>query len=246
MRVLQGKVTRAETFITWRRVIKSYSSMSLTKESDRFAALAGLAQRFKDVLQCRYLAGLWDDYEELPQLLLWMQYATSEDAISKVPDEAERLRGIPTWSWASIYYPPQGKGSGWHGAHYSFLENKRQDVNFDPRVKIIRVTVDGNPDDLMNPPGKMSIVLEGFCVLNTLVNVSTVYPDLVASTDTPEQLWYLFMATRFDANRSEGKLCLLLQRLPCGRFERFGVASISPDRYRELFEKGKVMEVELV
>jgi len=63
----------------------------LTYETDRFPAIAGLAGRMKPILNCRYLAGLWE--HELVHQLLWHRYG-----------EARRtaIYQAPTWSWASI------------------------------------------------------------------------------------------------------------------------------------------------
>ncbi|KAK0614732.1 heterokaryon incompatibility protein-domain-containing protein [Immersiella caudata] len=255
--------TREQIFETWRKVVQTYSRMSLTKEDDRFAALAGLAQRFKDVLGCRYLAGLWDNEQELPKLLLWAQYATGRAAPSQNPDEARRVPGIPTWSWASVHYhrfskdpaSQNKKTSGWHGAHYIFVDTHHTII--DPLLKILRVSWSrsGNAstgadiDDLMRPPSDISIFVEGLCVLTTLdLSAPTVYLDLVASLNLaqPQQECHLlFMATSIDADKRESRLCLMLQRLASGQFERFGLLRVDLAEFDKLFKNGRVMEVEL-
>jgi len=53
----------------WFDLLGKYSTSSLTLESDRLFAVAGLALRVGQSLKITYLAGLWK--EDLPYCLLW-------------------------------------------------------------------------------------------------------------------------------------------------------------------------------
>ncbi|KFY32394.1 hypothetical protein V493_00244 [Pseudogymnoascus sp. VKM F-4281 (FW-2241)] len=86
----------------WREVIEQYTQREFTVQSDRLAAMAGLANhvhfRHPDI---EYYAGLWSD--ELPSTLLWV--------VNRGVDFG-RLWGngsnrntppiAPTWSWGSV------------------------------------------------------------------------------------------------------------------------------------------------
>lgn len=73
----------------WGRLTSAYNNGALTRESDRFVAIAGLARRLQPILNCQYLAGLWQ-YRFVEQLS-WMNRSDRWDVIVLNP---------PTWSWA--------------------------------------------------------------------------------------------------------------------------------------------------
>ncbi|KAF4456871.1 hypothetical protein F53441_1082 [Fusarium austroafricanum] len=77
----------------WYRTVHEYSRLQLTYESDKMAALAGLAQRMKTLRPGdRYLVGLWE--KTLLHDLLW--YVTGQ------PTTERRNPSFPSWSWASL------------------------------------------------------------------------------------------------------------------------------------------------
>lgn len=90
-RLLQ--TTHRTIFEEWRDLVHSYSSKKLTYESDRLAALSGLATLWSHRSVGAYLTGLWSD--DLLEDLVW---------ISQSP--AKRtwpiLYEAPSWSWVSI------------------------------------------------------------------------------------------------------------------------------------------------
>lgn len=53
----------------WHRIVCQYSNLNLTFESDVFAALAAIAQKFQQITQFRYVVGLW--LENMHRDLLW-------------------------------------------------------------------------------------------------------------------------------------------------------------------------------
>ncbi|CAG8974773.1 hypothetical protein HYALB_00000385 [Hymenoscyphus albidus] len=61
----------------WLNIVEEYSTLRLTRESDRLPALHGVATVFQDKLGCGYLSGIWQS--DIARGVLWK----------------------PSWSWAS-------------------------------------------------------------------------------------------------------------------------------------------------
>ncbi|ORY62100.1 HET domain-containing protein [Pseudomassariella vexata] len=76
----------------WRSMVVHYTSLNLTKTSDRLPALSGIARDTARERKSRYLAGLWED--SLMDDLLWVTYSCAK------PRPAAWL--APSWSWVSI------------------------------------------------------------------------------------------------------------------------------------------------
>jgi hypothetical protein len=49
-----------DVYTMWLDIIKEYSILAITKESDRLPALLGLAKFLSQKFQTLYLAGLWE------------------------------------------------------------------------------------------------------------------------------------------------------------------------------------------
>jgi hypothetical protein len=49
--------------VLWTNLITNYSSCDLTYSSDRLPAVAGIAKRFKQITNDRYLAGIWSSHK---------------------------------------------------------------------------------------------------------------------------------------------------------------------------------------
>ncbi|KAK8066653.1 HET-domain-containing protein [Apiospora hydei] len=82
----------AET--AWIRIVEQYSSLSLTRGTDRLPALSGLVARMADILgPGSYKAGLWAP--SIRRHLTWRV-----DTIS--PGHRRPRYRWPTWSWASV------------------------------------------------------------------------------------------------------------------------------------------------
>ncbi|KAI0200141.1 heterokaryon incompatibility protein-domain-containing protein [Astrocystis sublimbata] len=80
----------------WMDVVEDYTRRNLTKSSDRFPALSGLALKYQTSEDDdEYLAGLWRNTIGLD--LGWrVDLSTTRHYLS------ERADGIPSWSWASL------------------------------------------------------------------------------------------------------------------------------------------------
>ncbi|KAE8452608.1 hypothetical protein EG329_013867 [Mollisiaceae sp. DMI_Dod_QoI] len=81
---------KESAFTLWYRIVEAYTLCQLTYETDRLIAIAGLARHIQPILNCRYLAGLWD-FRFVHQLC-WqsLECVRPEDTYQ-----------APTWSWAS-------------------------------------------------------------------------------------------------------------------------------------------------
>lgn len=82
-------------YTNWYEMIENYTQRHLTRESDKFPALSGLASVFARLNRDRYVAGLWES--DLMVGLLW------HASYSEMP----RLRRplayrAPSWSWAAL------------------------------------------------------------------------------------------------------------------------------------------------
>lgn len=81
---------------SWISIVETYSGLELTRLTrDRLIALSGLAREFGRTArsETKYLSGLWGRQCEG---LLWEQ---------STPGDRVRVRGIATWSWASMAIP---------------------------------------------------------------------------------------------------------------------------------------------
>jgi Heterokaryon incompatibility protein (HET) len=83
----------ADTQRLWYKIIEVYSQCSATKPLDKLIALSGIAQRFEQVMQDRYLAGLWE--KNLGIQLVWRVNSASATSRSS-------LYRAPSWSWACL------------------------------------------------------------------------------------------------------------------------------------------------
>jgi hypothetical protein len=79
----------------WQEVIKHYTSLKLSSESDRLPAVSGVAKLVAESMKCDYLAGMWRD--TLIQDLLWWNMDKNGSRTSKPL--------APSWSWASVNGP---------------------------------------------------------------------------------------------------------------------------------------------
>jgi Heterokaryon incompatibility protein (HET) len=85
----------------WYDIIEDYSSRSLTKESDKLPALAGLAAKFRgEQAGGMYLGGIWSHH--LPSALLWRTITRSLYARQPPLPRRPKQYRAPSWSWASI------------------------------------------------------------------------------------------------------------------------------------------------
>jgi hypothetical protein len=101
---LYGEEPSQSSFSTvWRQVLENYTRRSLTRRTDRLAAIYGLAESLRTSCGLTYVAGLWQ--EQLQKDLLWVQLQpfpgmTIAPQVGRLADAV-----APSWSWASIDAP---------------------------------------------------------------------------------------------------------------------------------------------
>ena len=85
----------------WMNLVKTYSSMALTRLSDKCVAFAGIAEEFQAATQDDYVAGLWR--RDLPRALLWtVKMDVGEQRHPNHSPARSRSYLAPSWSWLSI------------------------------------------------------------------------------------------------------------------------------------------------
>ncbi|KAE8447295.1 hypothetical protein EG329_010853 [Mollisiaceae sp. DMI_Dod_QoI] len=84
---------RLWVYSKWQYVIASYFRGLLTKPEDKLAAISGIAERFRTILQDEYVVGMWRQY--LACQLLWRQ----DDESKFVRPKEYRA---PSFSWVSL------------------------------------------------------------------------------------------------------------------------------------------------
>lgn len=98
-----GLPTYREWFWQWREHLEAFTKLRLTKDTDRLAAISGVASHFLEVRNAtapsatpeHYISGLWRS--NISAELMWRTWGgTSLD---------HRVEGLPSWSWASVTAP---------------------------------------------------------------------------------------------------------------------------------------------
>lgn len=93
-----------ETHVLWRKLVSSYSKLSLTYESDALPALAGLASTFSRLSgDIEYAAGNWRSHRLLSDLLWYRVHVRPQPPGA---DVAVRPWRAPSWSWVSARFVP--------------------------------------------------------------------------------------------------------------------------------------------
>lgn len=107
--LLRGKFDQVQrSSDTWYKIVEEYSSKELSFYSDYVTALSGIAAEYELFMQIRgnppYLSGIWigDAYCEKQQGVSRSIWQKKQDKDDKLERKVERVRGIPSWSWASL------------------------------------------------------------------------------------------------------------------------------------------------
>jgi len=160
----------------WQLGVRKYSSANLTQTEDRIIALAGIANECRESIRLiarsgkhknksrnttpaeqldaanifsdAYVAGLW--LQNIHAGLLWEQNTDRE-----VP--RSRVRGIPTWSWASVLVPVIWRYQARAGVHCCNLLGviTKNDVGDDVETSIrTAIGIESNPSRV---PGSLDV-----------------------------------------------------------------------------------------
>ncbi|KAF1988918.1 hypothetical protein K402DRAFT_427576, partial [Aulographum hederae CBS 113979] len=100
-----GESTQGRS-IGWHHIVEDYTKRSLTKESDRLIAIAGIAEAMQKRSRNAYYAGLWENYTHL-QLLWYVRHyreppPTNFSIVHEPPPYRSEVVIAPSWSWASV------------------------------------------------------------------------------------------------------------------------------------------------
>ncbi|KAF2648776.1 HET-domain-containing protein [Lophiostoma macrostomum CBS 122681] len=144
--------TERDILRLWYQYVEDYSGRGMTDPEDKFAALAGVAKSFQDVLKCKYMFGLWEN--DLITGLLWRTHRTGPDQSGNYERWPHRA---PSWSWGSI--------DGWFDATSSEREEASIGDSGIPRSHVLSHEGIGNfldpiREDLMLPKA-FELHLEG-------------------------------------------------------------------------------------
>ena len=94
--LLKADLPANSTAARWTNLIEEYTALNLTYDSDRLAAIAGVAKQMRRGLKNkRYMAGLFED--SLETGLTW-QRADDTPTVAR----ASVLGDAPSWSWLSV------------------------------------------------------------------------------------------------------------------------------------------------
>jgi hypothetical protein len=92
------KTDITDLLATWRTLVNSYTERSLTVQTDRLAAISGLASALRTHLNSSYLAGLWEF--DLAKELMWASSWSAFGSDLSLPSIEDGY--APSWSWASV------------------------------------------------------------------------------------------------------------------------------------------------
>jgi hypothetical protein len=90
--------SQTSTYAFWYSIVTDYSRRHITRASDRFPALAGIASKLENHLNDTYLYGLWTN--DLHRGLLFGQLLDWEE--SQVPSSNPTWQDAPSWSWVAL------------------------------------------------------------------------------------------------------------------------------------------------
>lgn len=251
-----------ETYNFWLKAIEYFTSLSITKDSDRLPAVTGIARRLCKSIPGCYLLGIWSS--DLARGLLWQIAPYQQSVRVTVPSGCH----LPTWSWASVNIV----STNYYGLSYSEISSPFQ---IDSRFNIQR---SGLGQNIFVPGQRCSLLLSGafiFCTLKCERPAENFIPSHVLNFQDQEE--YMYIDVSCDLNtvgqscRSRKVCCLLvggpselgklvwtkserietrvywslvLQQLASGDYERIGVAA--HDSKQGWFEKAEVKQITLI
>jgi len=126
---LDREIRVPEILYQWHKIVEAYSKRELTFETDKLPALSGLAHKVHDLINSRYLAGIWLD--DLSRGLLWRRNQTTNFEQWRRPTEYR----APSWAWCAIDGPVQIQ-STIHEVHFKLLSTSIVPAGNDPMGKL--------------------------------------------------------------------------------------------------------------
>jgi len=106
--ILKDSLETNEAMTIWYRLVMQYSRRELTRQSDKLAAISGLASVLSTATNYTYLAGIW---KEDILGLLWTVDNSVDESRDKEPilevKKEQNTYPAPSWSWVSARKPVQ-------------------------------------------------------------------------------------------------------------------------------------------
>lgn len=165
-------MTAEELWRQWPLIVSPYAACHLSVNSDRLAALSGVAEA-SGYLQhnYQYVAGLWKKDSGIPLSLDWRRWGTRTEPRPRAKEWA-----APSWSWASVVPSP------WDGCIINHWPSTTSVPEPHPEFTVEDIKLNlKNPDNPFGPLNKegTSITINGYAAEATLL-----YPD-----DGSNKLW---------------------------------------------------------
>ncbi|KAH9211328.1 hypothetical protein DL95DRAFT_306399 [Leptodontidium sp. 2 PMI_412] len=160
-----------ELYAEWRLILENFSSLKLTKATDRFPALSGMAHMFQPLVGDSYLAGFWK--RDILRFLPWHEMHDSYCWETKLPpadiyalstakyyetELAPKPYIAPSWSFASVNW-----GVAFHDIETSSSSEFSDRASRVLDVKVVPATSD--------PMGQ---VASGFIQLSSILKPITI------------------------------------------------------------------------
>lgn len=197
-------------FEHWYRFVSNYSRRSLTYQSDRLKAIAGLADIFAGQTGYQYIAGLWR--EDLTYGLLWQ--TTSRGA-------ARDDTSMPSWSWISVdgpvMVPDLPRPSTTPFLELLHVDQQWEGVPLSSRLKTARLTVRGRMMELTL--GKRSLTQQLRHHLVTAPDADEIAGEVFLDNTAPAEqgvssIWCLLVNEVEAASAAEGPEKYVLVLVP--------------------------------
>ncbi|KAJ2990050.1 hypothetical protein NUW58_g3152 [Xylaria curta] len=161
-----------EFLIKWGNIVLHYNERQMKYDSDKLAAIQGVADALEAVTSKKYFAGSWvDSTRSIVMSMLW----SSEVAGSK------RLDIAPSWSWASTSSKVKWPG---HFLHHLVpkIEVRELKRHTDPSKPFPELIIQANTRPAIMNNRQLSAILDGSEMWSRLQPDPSRYPPL---RDTP-------------------------------------------------------------
>lgn len=133
--IQENRYSTREIHDFWLKICEQYSTLLLTRPSDRSAALTGLANAVERVTNGKCVAGIW--MEDLPRALLWYGEPRSSP-------KALRSSDAPTWSWMSRHYTDGSCIVTYSTLRtYGFRQGTKTSINVSTETNPVEITFQG-------------------------------------------------------------------------------------------------------
>lgn len=266
-RVRQREGTKGQAFKIWSHILREFTTLEITYQSDKLPALSGIATILLPAMESRCIAGIWD--YEMAIGLMWRQPGFARSRRVKV----SAPQYIPTWSWASLEmlshsymglqmpFSPRGEYSVHSNAAFSCIPRETSDqivsfLTIEDAVLRIRgwcaFCKMGSSYDNMWRAFKRHLTFQGRKEGKFTADISDETIE-EASRDNGDVICVLLGSTttrNMEENRKVEhvyQLALVLQTCGSemeGRFRRVGLFEISVDY--AWFEDAEVMSFEVI